>query len=303
MSEHDSTPAAEPHDLDTEEDAAETLSPSVRRLIRQYDLDVTDVHGSGPHGRIRIGDVMAMIGDRAPVPESSVRRAVPPERTSAPAGDARDARGAPAPPQADHAQGRIPVTTIFECDMSRVLAHRKLMREQGRETVLTSYFALACSGALSLLGETGAGEPGGDLGIVLTGADGTALTAIVSAVRDRSFASLDAELAEVLCSGAAARLRARLEDADLVVHHHGASGSVLAFPLPLAAGRRPTLGIGSVRRAVAVKTVEGEESARITAQCYMSLTFLPEALGLAQASLFLNECVRTLEHWPVKPVS
>src|SRR5262245_40070585 len=42
----------------------DTLSPAVRRLVRQFDLDITGVHGTGPSGRIRVGDVMGLLGGR-----------------------------------------------------------------------------------------------------------------------------------------------------------------------------------------------------------------------------------------------
>ena len=41
-----------------------TLSPAVRRLVRQFDLDITGIHGTGPSGRIRVGDVMGLLGGR-----------------------------------------------------------------------------------------------------------------------------------------------------------------------------------------------------------------------------------------------
>src|SRR5690349_13337756 len=42
----------------------DTLSPAVRRLVRQFDLDITGIHGTGPSGRIRVGDVVALLGGR-----------------------------------------------------------------------------------------------------------------------------------------------------------------------------------------------------------------------------------------------
>jgi len=41
-------------------DAGDGLSPAVRRLVRQYDLDITGIHGTGPDGRIRVGDVIGI---------------------------------------------------------------------------------------------------------------------------------------------------------------------------------------------------------------------------------------------------
>src|SRR5512145_1279539 len=60
--------AAEPADAARAAEAAaapnEALSPAVRRLVRQFDLDITGIHGTGPSGRIRVGDVMGMLGGR-----------------------------------------------------------------------------------------------------------------------------------------------------------------------------------------------------------------------------------------------
>jgi hypothetical protein len=60
------------------------------------------------------------------------------------------------------------------------------------------------------------------------------------------------------------------------------------------------MGVGAVRRVVAVRSINGEDSARIVAQCYLSLSFYADRIGLPQANLFLQECVRILEHWPIK---
>src|SRR5688572_16139872 len=49
---------------DVTPDPNDTLSPAVRRLVRQFDLDVTGIHGTGPSGRIRVGDVMGLLVGR-----------------------------------------------------------------------------------------------------------------------------------------------------------------------------------------------------------------------------------------------
>ena len=36
----------------------------MRRLVRQFDLDITGIHGTGPAGRIRVGDVMGLLAGR-----------------------------------------------------------------------------------------------------------------------------------------------------------------------------------------------------------------------------------------------
>jgi len=291
-------------DIETEEDGAgaDALSPSVRRLVRQYELDVTGIHGSGPHGRIRIADVMALIGGRTPTPEPEPppsARAFPPEQ--APPADERRGASAASIDLATRRRG-IPVTMLFECDLGRVLANLKLLREQGQDVVLTSYFAAACSGALSLLHGVRPEDSPADLGLSVAAADGTTVSTLLREARDQPFATINAELTALLGHSPTAARNEPLDDIAIVLYHHGLSGSLIALPTPLAAGQRASLGVGAVRRVVAVKNVNGEESARIAAHCYLSASFFPDTIELPQASLFLNEWVRTLEHWPVKPV-
>lgn len=282
------------------DDVVDALSPSVRRLVRQYDVDIASIHGSGPDGRIRVGDVMAVIGGRTHVPATAPQPALhDPERE--PRTSARSLRAAQASaPVAAHAvESRYPTTSVFECDLSRVLAHQRIMREQGQEIVLTSYFVFACTAALNLLHEMRPEGDSADLGVSLTGPDGSAITSIIRDVQDQSFTEINAGLAALLGGSPGARGEA-LDDAAIAIHHHGLSGSIIAFPTPLAAGQAASVGIGAVRRVVAVKSVNGEDAARIAAQCYVSLSFDSDKIGIPQANLFLNECVRTLEHWPVK---
>jgi pyruvate/2-oxoglutarate dehydrogenase complex dihydrolipoamide acyltransferase (E2) component len=285
-------------DIDTEEDgtSADALSPSVRRLVRQYDLDVTAIHGSGPHGRIRVADVMAVIGGRtqAPEPEPFAARAHADEASRT---DFGDAAPRPSANVAGSERG-VPVTLLFECDLGRVLANQRLLREQGQDVPLTSYFAVASSGALSLLHGVRPEDSPADLGLSIAVADGTTVSTLLREARDQPFAAINAQIAALLGHGPIGARNERLEDIAIVLYHHGLSGSVIAFPTPLAPAQRASLGIGAVRRVVAVKNVNGEESPRIATHVYLSASFFPNTVELSQASLFLTEWVRTLERWP-----
>ncbi len=85
-------------------------SPSVRKLAREQDVDLSSVQGSGESGRIVHGDVMAAIGSK-PSPE---REATAPPPPPAAAPEARSAqaprRPAPAPARATGPAGafRVP---------------------------------------------------------------------------------------------------------------------------------------------------------------------------------------------------
>jgi pyruvate/2-oxoglutarate dehydrogenase complex dihydrolipoamide acyltransferase (E2) component len=318
-------PAAAPASASASASASErsvddTLSPSVRRLVRQYSVDITGIHGSGPEGRIRVSDVMAALGGGEATLRGSesgldeMRAGGPPTRSNdsaAAAGDtgayASEASGAYSAPfpetaaAAAHGSASVePATCVFECDLGRVLAHQKSARNQGEAYALTSYFVRAGADALHRLGAPTASA----IGVVLTDCNGALTAGTLENLADRPFASLNEAIAALEARASAAPAtdeKPRDEAAPsiaLVVHHHGASGSLLTVPTPLGPGQLASLGVGKVRRIVTVKTVNGQETPRVAAECYLSLTFDAAKLDYSQANRFLGDCVRRLERWP-----
>jgi len=286
------TPAAAPPEPDPED----TLSPAVRRLVRQYDLDVTGIHGTGPAGKIRVSDVIGLLGSRA---DAGARAdtgggAEPGLRASG----ADSAAAAGTSPETD-ASPAAPQTTVFECDLSRVLSHRKRERRNETERSITSYFIAACCDALRVVPEIAVPQEAGTqrLGVALAAPDGGVRRTLVVAAQ-----GLDDEL-RLLDGQLGASYTDDLGAAQLLIHHYGPSGSLLATPTEIGAGHAASLGIGRVRREVVVKTVDGEEAPRVAARCYVTLTFRPERVDLARANLFVATLVRVLEQWPSEPTS
>ena len=285
------------------QDSEDTLSPAVRRLVRQYDLDITGIHGTGPAGRIRVGDVIGMLGGRDGAGRAGDTRGeetvVEARLVSAPdrgaAGRTVERAAAPAPLPSPTA------TTVYECDLSRVLIHRKSQRRNNVEILITSYYLVACAEALravpEVVGNVDAAEA--RLGVLLTSTDGEVRTTVVEAVDTVVDAGPLASFDDRLRSFDQA-LRAigdaELRDANLLVHHYGLSGSVLATPTPLGTGHVASLGLGRVRRQIVVK--DGDDTPRVAAMCYVTLTFLPEHLPLNRANRFVAYLVRVLEQWP-----
>jgi pyruvate/2-oxoglutarate dehydrogenase complex dihydrolipoamide acyltransferase (E2) component len=320
VGEHPRTePCATPDDAEPASfDPADTLSPAVRRLVRQYDLDITGIHGTGPAGKIRVGDVIGMLGGRT---DASGARASDPTRGTATSGEpdtGRDAgviggfresraeddpsRTATAGTQnfrAAEGARAVPTTTLFDCDLTRVLSHRKRERRNETEIALTSYFLAACADALRTVPEIAVPQHGGAprLGVLLAGADGgTRRTLVVAATElDDGLRMVDGQL-----RGSADD---DLTGAQLLVHHYGPSGSLLATPTEIGIDHAASVGVGRVRREIVVKAVDGEEAPRVAARCYVTLTFRPELVTLARANQFVATLVRVLEQWPAEPTS
>ena len=301
-------------------DPSDTLSPAVRRLVRQFDLDVTGIHGTGPSGRIRVGDVIGLLEGRKdsgkrdvpvrgaapgtsddlaadpvePVEYEPVDAVAPPCEPPAAVEAVTPVRQPPAAVERA-APAAAPTTTVFDCDLSRLLAHRRKLRRDNVELLTTSYFVTALAAALESAPEITAGEPP-RFGVSLTTADGR-LRGSVLGIPDTLPESLD-ERVRAVDIALRANLHTPLEHANLLVHHYGESGSVLATPTPLGAGHTASVGIGRVRREIAVRLIDGAETPRVTARCYLSLSFLLDRVQLHDANRALAVAVAILETWP-----
>jgi 2-oxoglutarate dehydrogenase E2 component (dihydrolipoamide succinyltransferase) len=180
--------------------------------------------------------------------------------------------------------------------LSRVLSHRKKLRRDSVELLTTSYFLTALAAALDSAPEITAGHPP-CFGLSLSTADG----ALRSAVLDIASVSWDAALDErVRAVDAALRasLDAGLAAANVLVHQYGESGSLLATPTPIGTGHCASIGLGRVRREIVVRTVDGVEAPRVTARCYLTLSFFADQVSLHRANRVMAEAMRALEHWP-----
>jgi pyruvate/2-oxoglutarate dehydrogenase complex dihydrolipoamide acyltransferase (E2) component len=277
------------------------LSPAVRRLVRQFDLDVKGIHGTGPAGRIRVSDVIGMLGGRT---DSGNRDAAP--RPPPPEYDeSQDAVEVEAPPStvAEVALSAVgaplafaPSTSVFDCDLGRVLLHRKRLRDNNVDLLLASYFLTAVAEALPAAPELTT-EAANELGLVLSAGDGVARTSVVDLSASEGAAVLEQRLRSI-----DAALRTNIDTpvtaAGLLVYHYGESGSILTAPTPIAAEHPASVGIGRVRREIVVRSMDGVESPRVAARCYVTLSFRPERIDLHRANRFLAHAVRVLEQWP-----
>jgi 2-oxoglutarate dehydrogenase E2 component (dihydrolipoamide succinyltransferase) len=281
----------------------DALSPAVRRLVRQFDLDITGIHGSGPEGRIRVGDVMSLLAGRTDTGnrDAPVRAAEPDDLPEEPLPDddgpqlASVVGGTPALGAGPAARTSGAITTVFDCDMSRVSSHRKGLRDENVEVLTTSYVLTALAAALDGTPEiTGGTHP--RFGVSLTTVDGEQRSAFLDTATVAWDIAVDARV-RAFDEALRANLDADVTAANLLVHHYGESGSLLATPTPIGAGHAASVGVGRVRREIVVRTVDGVEAPRVAARCYLTLSFLPSHVSLEHANRALAETVRILEGW------
>lgn len=176
-----------------------------------------------------------------------------------------------------------------------MLAHRRRLRRDNVELLTTSYFLTALAAALVKVPELTAGEPA-RFGVSLTASDGRLRSSVLE-VPD-TLAESPEDRVRAIDIALRANLHTPLEHSNLLVHHYGESGSVLATPTPIGAGHVASVGIGRLRREVVVRVVDGVEAPRVATCCHVSLSFFADRVRLHDANGAIAAAVALLESWP-----
>jgi 2-oxoglutarate dehydrogenase E2 component (dihydrolipoamide succinyltransferase) len=293
------------------------LSPAVRRLLAEHGLNAAEVTGSGPSGRIMVEDVLNAVQPGAPA------RAVP---SGVPAPAAAEPAPLPGVRRVPHTAVRrriaehmvqsllhsAPhVTSVFEADLSAVLADREARRAEFARTgvplTLTAYFVQAAVAAIRAVPEANSRWTESALEIyeainigIATAVEGTGLVVPVLMGADRRDLEGTARgLDELVQRARAGRLApADVRGGTFTISNHGVSGSLLATPIIINQPQSAILGVGKLeRRAVVVHSGEREQIV-VQPRCYVTLTLDHRVLDGHQANRFLEVFVARLTAWP-----
>ncbi len=305
------------------------ISPVVAKLATEHNLDLSRIRGTGQGGRITKADVLAYLESRpaaAPQPAAPPPAAPPPPPAGVPAPPPPPSPApAPAPGTlvphtiirkriAEHmvnSKRTSPhVLTVFEADMSRVVAHRAAHKEEfarsGARLTYTAYFVAAVAQALKAYPRVNSTwrddglliHPNINIGMATSlGEDGL----IVPVIKNADYLSL-LGIAQAV-NDLAERARARQLKPDEVqggtfsITNHGISGSLFAFPV-INQPQCGILGVGKMhKRPVVVTDAEGNDSIAIRPMVYLSFVFDHRILDGASADWFVAKVVEALENW------
>ncbi len=197
------------------------------------------------------------------------------------------------------------VTTVFEADLSRVIAHREANKaafeRDGARLTFTPYFVVASVAALKAYPQVnssltddglllhhqiniGIATAMGDEGLivpVVKGADGLSLLGLARAVND---------LAE---RGRKRQLKPdEVVGSTFTITNHGTAGSLFATPI-INQPNVAILGVGAIQKRVVVI----DDALAIRPMVYIGLTFDHRVLDGASADRFVAKIKETLENW------
>jgi 2-oxoglutarate dehydrogenase E2 component (dihydrolipoamide succinyltransferase) len=277
------------------------LSPAVRQLVRQHNIDMREIQGSGRGGRITAGDVQNYLAQlsSAPAAKSAGSRKIPHSPM----------RKRIAQHMVDSALRTAPhVTAVFEADLSAVVTHLEQHRaefdQQGIKLTYSSYFVAAAVQALKSVPEVNARwhEDGLEafddcnIGMAMT-VPGGLIVPVIHRAQQSDLMQIARRLQELTAKARASKLdRQELRDGTFTITNHGVSGSLIATPI-IVQPQVAILGIGRLQKRVVVVESGGTDSMQIRPMAYVTLTVDHRALDGAQANAFLTKFVEALASW------
>ncbi len=290
--------------------SAPKLSPAVRRLLDEHDLDATIVTGSGKDGRITKSDVMAYLkshSDEDVAPDDSDAAPVVVAEPGAVRTEQRvpmtrlRARIAERMVEAQHTAAML--TTFNEVDLTEVMALRARYKESFEKTHDTklgfmSFFSKAAVEALKKFPVVNASVEGNDIvyhdyydiGIAVS-SDRGLMVPVLRDVDSMSFADVESSIAEL---GRKARDGAiSMEDltgGTFTITNGGIFGSLLSTPI-LNPPQSAILGMHTIQQRPMV--VDGDVVPR--PMMYIALTYDHRIIDGKEAVQFLISIKNSLE--------
>jgi 2-oxoglutarate dehydrogenase E2 component (dihydrolipoamide succinyltransferase) len=296
------SPAAAPVPLEE----AFPLPPSMRRRVAEKGLDLSDIRGSGPDGRITRGDVLlALEGVPGGLPEACV----PPAEFGQAAAPA-EVRKAMTPIRKRIAarllearQNTAMLTTFNDIDMDRAMALRsryKTLFKDKHEVSLgfMSFFVKACVAALQEIPQVNAFIDGSDIVYhnyqhigVAVGSPRGLVVPVIRHTERMNFAQIEKAILDYVAKIKENRLElADLEGGTFTISNGGVYGSLLSTPIL----NMPQSGILGMHR-IEKRPVVIDDQVVVRPMMYVALSYDHRIVDGREAVTFLKRIKERVE--------
>ena len=286
------------------EEVEKRFSPLVRRLAKEYNINLEDVKGTGEGGRVTKKDIMDYVASKPGIsapPAAEAEKKVLERETLVPVSPKRKIT---ADRMVLSKRTAAHVTTVFEVDMTKVVRYRELnkdaMKRGGIHLTYLPFITLAAARALKehpLLNASWTDE--GivqknyiNIGIAVSLEDGLIVPVIKDADKKDLF-RLAKDIQDIATRARNKKLN--LEDVQggtFTITNYGLNGSVFGTPVILLP-QVAILGVGAVvKRPVVI-----DDAIAIRSMMYLSLSFDHRVMDGANADAFLHKVKNILEVW------
>ena len=321
--------AAEPAEADAESggDGTARMTPAVRRLVREHDIDVAKLKGSGAGGRVTRDDVLAFI-EKGPAAEPAAQQ---PSAPSQP--EAKPQAASPAPASVPSASGgdtEVPLSqmrkgiakkmtqvkqtvphayTVIEVDMTSVVKWREAnnMAFKAREGASLSYVAVVVKAVTETLRKhPNVNSQFADDKIILKQAmnigiavavDNGLIVPVIANADQLSISGVNGRIRDISSRAHGGKLRLdELTGGTFTVNNTGWFGSVTSMPI-VNAPEVAILSMEAIVKRARVMEVDGADVIAVRHMMNMTCAFDHRVLDGAQVGFFLADIRKTLEEW------
>jgi len=285
--------------------AAAELTPAVRRLLAEHGLNAAQIGGSGRGGRITVQDVEAYLASRASAPAKAELTGLPSRRVPHTA-----MRRSIAQHMTQSVAVAPHVTTVFEADLSAIVAHREAYRAgleaDGVKLTYTAYFIRASVAALQAVPEVNsrwhddALELFDDcnIGVATALPDGGLIVPVIHRAQTLDLRATAERLNDLTQRARVDGLNPKdVQGGTFSISNHGVSGSLIAAPIIIPQPQSAILGVGKLERRPVAREQGGKELVDVRPMCYVTLTIDHRVLDGFQANAFLSRWVEEIERW------
>jgi 2-oxoglutarate dehydrogenase E2 component (dihydrolipoamide succinyltransferase) len=289
------------------------LSPAVRRIVKETGVDVGEVIGTGPAGRITKGDVLLHLEAReAQKASSKIASTVPEETAAAAAATSEETSRKPMTPIRQRIAARLlearqntaMLTTFNDVDMSRVMeirSHYKdaFQKKYGVSLGFMSFFIKAAVEALKEFPEINAFIDGKEIvyhhyyhiGVAI----GTGRGLVVPVIRHcekLSLARMEQAIVDFVTKIKENRLDlADLEGGTFTITNGGVFGSLLSTPI-LNTPQSAILGMHRIEK----RPVVAEDQIVVRPMMYLALSYDHRIVDGREAVTYLRRIKEFLEN-------
>jgi 2-oxoglutarate dehydrogenase E2 component (dihydrolipoamide succinyltransferase)/2-oxoisovalerate dehydrogenase E2 component (dihydrolipoyl transacylase) len=290
--------APHPAELKTEK----RFSPLVRRIAKEYRIDLSKVRGTGIGGRVTKQDVQKYIKLKPEYVPPAVEEEVKEKEKIVPVNPKRKII---AKRMSESKRTAAHVTTTFEVDMSKIVKFREEQKEaflKNEKVKLTYLPFVILNTARALKRHPIFNSSWSDEGIIVKKHINIGIAVsledglIVPVIKDADKKTL-VELAKV-SQGLAQRVRNKrlkpdeVQDGTFTITNYGSSGSLFGTPIILLP-QIAILGMGTIVK----KPIVVNDAIAIRSMMYLSLSFDHRVVDGAQADKFLITIKESLEGW------
>lgn len=270
----------------------QSLSPAVRKLLKEKGIDASEIIGSGPNGRILIEDVEKFTPtskNSTKTPHTAMRKSIANHMVSS------------LLKTAPH------VTTVFDCDLSNLIANRDKNKNdfasKGVKLTFTPYFVKAAVEALKAVPELNSKWHEDSLelfsdyniGVATSLEQGGLIVPVIKNAQSLDLFEIASQLQDLTNKARNNSLETKdVQGGTFTITNHGMTGSLMATPI-INQPQSGILGVGKLEKRVVVREVNGKDEMVIRPMCYITLTFDHRVTDGVRGNAFLQKFISEIE--------